>query len=148
MWLSRAEFLHHSTLQSFCGCFQVPISMTFTFAIDQLFILRRFLADSRVLKALIQDLVYSDECWLHTYRVRCRKTWTAFLDPVQQVRNHISACSRQEVNVSCYICVWEVDRFVYLGSTLSQDNYLNRKMYLKMEKAARYFGLLYKIVWS
>ena len=128
----------------------------------KLFNLRRFAANTKVLSALLRDLLYADDCDLVTHTEQemqdlldCfSKTCSAFGLTISIKKTVIMyqpapGKTYTEPNILVYGQRLKiVDQFVYLGSTLSQDGSLDNEISLRLEKATKSFGQLEKKVWS
>ena len=128
----------------------------------KLFNLRRLQAKTKVMEALIRDLLFADDCGLFTHTVG---------DMQILMNSFADACSRFGLTISIkktqvmyipprglpYIApvvtvgnetLEAVGQFTYLGSTVSSDCNLDAEITNRVSKASAAFGALYSRLWN
>ena len=128
----------------------------------RLFNIRRFSANTKVFQSIIRDLLYADDCDLVTHTV----------EDMQTLMNCISASCKAfglSINLDKTVVMFQpapgnpyvepavfvegtvlkvVDKFVYLGSTLSRSGSLDDEISFRLQKATNSFRSLQSRVWS
>ena len=140
----------------------LDLGVNIIYRIDgQLFNLRRLRAKTKVKSHTIRDLLFADDCALNANTEadlqsiidRISKACTNFgltintektevmLQPAPG-KSYFEPCIK--VNG---VALKVVNRFTYLGSTLSQDANVDDEVYTRIAKASSTFGTLYANVW-
>jgi hypothetical protein len=128
----------------------------------KLFNLRRLQARSKVMEALIRDLLFADDCGLFTHTVEdmqtlincfaesskrfgltisIKKTQVLYLPPP-----HVSS-AKPAISIGNDI-LEVVESFTYLGSTISADCSIDAEITNRISKASAAFGALTSKLWN
>ena len=128
----------------------------------QVFNLSRFRSKTNVFTSLIRDLLYADDCDLlsHTEQ-ELQSLMNCFSSACKMLGLEISlkktvvmfqpAPGNAYVEQSIFVDDTKlkvVEKFVYLGSTLSQDGSLDKEIMLRIQNSSSSFGKLQTRLWS
>ena len=128
----------------------------------KLFNLRRFNAKTKTFVSLIRDLLYADDCDLVAHSEKdlqaimnllsssCKSFGlTISLAKTKVMFTPAPGIPYSEPNITVDgVRLGVVDKFVYLGSTISKTGSLDEEINLRIQKASISFGKLHERVWS
>lgn len=128
----------------------------------KLFNLRRLQARTKVMEALIRDLLFADDCGLFTHTTEDMQVlMNCFADACRRFGLTISIKKTQVMYIpppglpytTPVVAVGSetlqaVEQFTYLGSTMSSDCSLDAEITNRISKASAAFGALYRRLWN